>query len=584
MNSSNIRSIQQKINTALQHCDKGQQNAARNVFDELVNSIPEDSNLELQFGSLCIRLGEKTYAIYYFSRTVSREPDNASALALLGAAFLEDGKLGKAQSVLEKAIELQPNMYDAYVNLGAVKIKLNQFRIAAELLERAVSMKPSDAGSNANLAIVYRSLDRYDDAHKYAQKALKLDPRSASLWHLMGLIYADTGHPEEAINHFMKAIKIDKVLGNAYSDLAKARKLSGADSKIIAIFENALKESMSPSQRAFIHFGLGKIYDDCKEWDIAFPHFRQANLLAKPSVEDTPPRKQFKQVKKIFTKSLLNSADLHGSQSSKPVFVVGMPRSGTTLIEQIIASHPQAAGAGELREISDIFSMICTLNDDENPMESCRQHLNNDQLSEFTQGYLHKLDAIRNDADRIVDKMPENFFNLGLIQVLFPNATIIHATRHPLDTCLSCYFQSFIEVSWSFDLGWIGERYCYYREIMDYWHQVLPQNRILTVEYEKLIEFPEAEIRRILNACNLSWDPACLSFNQTSRTVNTSSLWQVRQPIYRTSKQRWTNYAKYLQPLIKPLSQYLSDEDKAILGQNGIKTGFSWNIRKFMAR
>ncbi len=584
MKSSPANTIKQKIITAIHQCDKGQHNAAIKAFDELNGNIPEDTQLEILFGVLCKQLDQRSQAINYLSRTILREPDNAHALTLLGNVFLDDEKIAESLGVLERAVELQPNSYEPYASLGATNLKLSHYGRAATLLEQAVAMKPSDAISNANLAIAYSNLDRYDDAYKYAQKALKLDPKSATNLHLMGLIHFETGNIEQAIDYFVKAIRIDKTFGNAYADLARSRKFSAADSKVIIRFENALKESMPPEQRAFIHFGLGKIYDDCQEWDKAFRQFRQGNLLSRASADVTPPRRQFKQVKKVFTQTLLNQGELHGSQSAKPVFVVGMPRSGTTLIEQIIASHPQGAGAGELREIDEIFSKICTPDGDDKFRTSCARNLNSEELSRQARYYLDILEDHRDNSERIVDKMPENYFNLGLVHLLFPNATIIHTVRNPLDTCLSCYFQSFIAVDWSFDLGWIAERYCFYREVMDYWQQVLPQNGILTVEYENVVEDPEAQVRRILAACNLPWDPACLEFNQASRAVKTASLWQVRQPIYRTSKQRWVNYAEHLQPLIKPLSPYLSDEDRTILAGKGIKTGSGWNIRKLLSR
>ena len=342
--------IKEKINTALRQCEKGRHDAAISVFDELINNIPEETELEILFGSLCFQLGERSRAINYLSRALLREPDNVFALKLLGTVFLEDRQLGKAVAALKKSIELQPdgpNAYESYANLGATYLKLNRYGKAVDMLEQAFAMKPSNAGTNASLASGYRLLNRYDDAFKYAQKAVKLDPKEASYWHLMGLIHSETGNPEEAIKCFEKAININKAFGAAYNHLAKARKFSAADSKIIARFENALKASMPPDQRAVIHFGLGKIYDDCKEWDKAFLNFRQGNLLAGKSMEQKPPRKHFKQAKRVFTQPFLNLGELRGSQSNKPVFVVGMPRSGTTLIEQIIASHSLGAGAGD---------------------------------------------------------------------------------------------------------------------------------------------------------------------------------------------------------------------------------------------
>jgi hypothetical protein len=171
-----------------------------------------------------------------------------------------------------------------------------------------------------------------------------------------------------------------------------------------------------------------------------------------------------------------------------------------------------------------------------------------------------------------------------VIKLLFPEATIIHAVRHPLDTCLSCYFQDFTEVPWSFDLEWIGDRYHFYREKMDYWEKTLPENSIVPVHYEELITDPETQIRRLLDACGLPWDPACLEFNTMSRAVKTASLWQVRQPMYKTSRARWTHYAPHLQPLVKHISDYLTEEDRALLSEHGVKCSSGLSLKKLLGR
>ncbi len=176
------------------------------------------------------------------------------------------------------------------------------------------------------------------------------------------------------------------------------------------------------------------------------------------------------------------------------------------------------------------------------------------------------------------------YLYLGVIKLLFPEATIIHAVRHPLDTCLSCYFQAFTELPWSFDLEWIGDRYRFYREKMDYWEKTLPENSIVPVHYEELITDPETQIRRLLDACGLPWDPACLEFNTTSRAVKTASLWQVRQPMYKTSRARWTHYAAHLQPLVKHISDYLTEEDRSLLSEHDVKCSSGLSLKKLLGR
>lgn len=578
VNNADIHKIQARINEAFRFLDKRRQDDATAIFDELRDIIPDDKETQTQFGFLCTRLGEHSQAINYHSKAVLAAPENAVYLGHLGGAYLQAQRNEEAYAVLAKSLELDPENPDNLLNFSIVNLSLDRHAKAVEMLEKVIEKRPNDPSAIANLALANKLLDKYEEASHYAKKAVKIDPKNPYILHLMGRILTELGKSEEAIDYFQQAISIDKTCGQAYADISGARKFTKDDTAIIRKFENALQLSMPSYQRAFIHYGLGKIYDDCKDWEQAFKHFQQGSLLTKAAYDITPPRKRFNQVKKVFDRKLLSNSELIGSHSEVPVFVVGMPRSGTTLIEQIIASHPRAAGAGELREIPRIFQSLCMTEGEPRVKDACNKNLTKENLSLYAQSYLDLLQNGRDDAERIVDKLPDNFLHVGLINRLFPDATIIHAVRHPLDTCLSCYFQKFTMLDWSFDLKWIAERYRFYREMMSFWEKVLPENKILTVQYESLIEAPEREIRRILDKCGLPWDSACLEFNKTSRSVQTASLWQVRQPIYRSSRGRWTNYARHLQPLAKRLSQYLTDDDLAVFSENGIKTGSRWGL------
>jgi hypothetical protein len=282
-------------------------------------------------------------------------------------------------------------------------------------------------------------------------------------------------------------------------------------------------------------------------------------------------------MKKVFSPELLQQAESLGNDSGVPVFIVGMPRSGTTLTEQIIASHPRASGAGELQEIDRIAKQICPAADLTQYQSTCRANLTRETLGDKAEQYLDVLRKTREASARVTDKMPDNYFYLGLITMLFPRARIVHMTRNPLDNCLSCYFQCFDQLAWSFDLDWLARRYRFYREVMAYWKSVLPADSILDVQYEQLIEDPETQSRRIIEHCGLAWDPACLEFNRAERAVNTASMWQVRQPIYRTSRKRWRNYASHLGELANGLVDYLG-EDAAALAECGIRLRPRWGL------
>jgi hypothetical protein len=342
------------------------------------------------------------------------------------------------------------------------------------------------------------------------------------------------------------------------------KKFTPADQAFIDKTEKVLQLGMPAKERACVHFALGKIYDDCGEWDKAFEHFRQANLLQKKNYDMKRARQQFKQMKKVFDSPTLQKYRELGHASEQPVFIVGMPRSGTTLMEHMIASHPRAGGAGELPEIPRISRLILPEDGQRHSAAKVRAKLTQENIAAYAEDYLGVLRQGTKDADRIVDKLPGNVFYLGLISILFPNATIIHAIRNPLDTCLSCYFQNFTNVRWANDVAIIGDIYGLYREVIAYWQDVLPDGKIIDVHYEQLIEDPELHGRRMLEACGLDWNSENLDFYKKEKVVKTASLWQVRQPIYQSSKMRWKNYASNAAQFASALSDYLQDDREAL--------------------
>jgi hypothetical protein len=333
---------------------------------------------------------------------------------------------------------------------------------------------------------------------------------------------------------------------------------------------------MPAKERGSIHFALGKIYNDCREWDKAFEHYRLANLITKPAVLDSTPADIFNKTHKFYTKKLTHQVDDFASDSEIPVFIVGMPRSGTTLIEQIIRSHPKGEGAGELNKIDVITNMICPVEKLNSYKQEMNKIINTEKVSEYADTYLKALRHKREGASCIVDKMQDNFILLGLINRLFPRAHIIHLTRSALDIALSCYLMPFRGLHWTTDMDWLVERYSWYRKAMDYWYSVLPKGRIIEMRYEDIIANPEQQIRRLIESIGLEWDPVCLEFYKERGSVSTASFWQVRQPIYKSSSKRWVNYAQHINPLITGLSNYLEDDDIAELQRLGIDIRKKW--------
>ena len=565
---------------------KGNNEDAQAIFDQLAHS--DFSNLKIlkQFGALALQLNEIIVAINILSRVVEMEPEDAGALDMLASALINNGDFEAAKKLLYAAIELQPDLPEPYSRLGAIAVNQTDYTESVRILEKGLQLKPRDPFIILNIVLSLRHTDRHEDALKYARKLIRLDPKNPDSYEMLARVLTDLGESEEAITHLGKAIGLDKTHGPSYNLLSNIKKFSEKDSDFIKQCENTLTLSMPSDQRGLIHFSLGKIYDDCKEWDKAFEHYRKGNLLKKFAIDqDKTVLGGLRKICKSYNEKLFEQASGLGSESDHPVFVVGMPRSGTTLIEQIIFSHPEGAGAGELREIGQIDKKICPADTRSNYRKQLHKNLRKDIIRMHVESYLEVLRNNRQHAKRIVDKMPDNFINLGLINVLFPNAHIIHAIRNPLDTCLSCYFRHFTFLYWSFDMKRIATRYRFYRETMDYWKKTLPKGKIIDVDYDRLIEDPVNQTRRIIESIGLPWDERCLEFYKNKRAVITESVWQVRQPIHTSSNRRWTHYVQHLGDIVNELSDYLGPEDIEELKDHGIEVSKYKNyLRKIFTK
>lgn len=577
-NSNDISAQIQSMNLLLA---KGQLDEAQMLFNTITDLPWGDTGALTQLGTISAQLGEHIAAINIYTDLINNHPDNANYLDGLAQAYIDTGKLQEAKKLLEKAVAVNPDYYRPYIQLGYIAILQNQYPTAIAVLEKAMELKPGEPVIYKNLIIAYTQYDDLDQAFDYANKIVRLQPKDAEGYYYLGLVQKLYGRFDEAIASFEKAIRLNKKLGVAYYDIASSRKFSVADKVFIKNTEKILQSSMSASDRASIHFALGKIYNDCKEWDNAFDHYRQANLISKPAMLDGIAEEVFNKTHKVYNKKFNHQIDDYASDSEIPVFIVGMPRSGTTLVEQIIRSHPAGDGAGELNKIDVINNTICPVEKLSSYRQEVKKIINTEKISEHANSYLETLCLKKEGASRIVDKMHDNFIMLGLINRLFPKAHIIHLTRSPLDTGLSCYLMPFRGIHWATDMDWIVERYAWYRKVMDYWYSELPKGRMIEMRYEDLIENPEQEIRRLIASIGLEWDPACLEYYKEKGSVSTASFWQVRQPIYKSSSKRWVNYVKYISPLINGLGSYLDEDDIEELHRLGIGIKKKWYANLF---
>ncbi|MGQ9851472.1 MAG: sulfotransferase, partial [Aggregatilineaceae bacterium] len=394
------------------------------------------------------------------------------------------------------------------------------------------------------------------EALRYFEQALAIQPRHAGIMASKAELLILFGQLGEAQSVLDTALRLEPQNPEALCLLAKLQK-TAPDSPAFAVLEDALSTA-TPSRQKVIHFALGKMYDETGRYALAFAHYQAGNALrrAKSGPYDAARDVAWLNiVQQMFPAEIFASLAEAGAPSRRPIFVFGMPRSGTTLVEQILASHAEVFGAGELEYFGKALGQ---LGEEKNGirMVDARRPLQAEDIARVAQGYLDLLARLDATAKRVVDKMPHNFEFLGLMALCYPQATFLHIERDPLDTCLSCYFQDFSQKrhGYSDDLIDLGRHYLYYRAMMDYWHSVLPVP-IHRVRYEALVSEPEQQIPQLLALCGLTMDENCLAPHRTERVVCTASRVQVREPIHRSSVQKWRRYEQELEPLVAVLRQ-----------------------------
>ncbi len=566
----------------LEHTAATSPQKAHSELAKLVGILPTGVEVQSHLSNIELRLGLIAQAIERLHRLDHQFPANPSVLALLGRGKALSGDLKQSILYFERTLQLQPDHFNALVFMSDAQYRLGNYKAAEDYLRRAIVQRPSDGNLYSGLANYLIVQHRHAEAIEAAQTAIDLGDESASTQHTLGIAYSEIGRLDEARQQFSKTLDIDPLAGPAYLQLATITQFKNANDPLIQRMQSALENEPPIKSPQSLHFALGKAFDNCGLWEKAWAHYSQANLLAKaefqrqrsgPGARAPADATQHLLLNQsVFSAKLLQQLENYGSNSLQPVFVVGMPRSGTTLIEQIIASHPAAAGAGELDFVLQKAAEIGAPDELTTSTVNWDAALTERNLRRWAEQYLHLLTANRQGAQRIVDKAPDNYLQLGLIQLMFPRASIIHVARDPLDTTLSCFFQPFREVGWSFDQSEIAERFLIYRKTMDFWRKCLPKGRILEIQYEELVNNPEPTIRTLIAHVGLDWNSACLSHHAHVGSISTSSVWQARQPIYGSSIKRWRNYAENLTVLVDKLGPALAKDDKIWLRERGLMT------------
>ena len=482
-------------------------------------------------------------------------PEHPEVLHLLGVVAQQRGNHSKAVGLIERALDRIPHHPIFHNNLGNILLDAGDSNTAIDHYRQAIEVEPAYVDAHFNLGVALERRDQVQEAIASYRKTLTLNAEYLEARHNLGAILESLGDVKGALVEYRKAIVASPDYARAYYRIASAAPalLEKSERQAMEVLLSKLDPASDPA--IHLHFGLASAYAEVGRADDAFAHWESGNREKRSTYTyDVADSTQFHQrIADQFPPEPFNTRAGQGHDDDAPIFVVGMPRSGTTLVEQILASHPRVSGVGELTILRDIIRGIGNNLDAGDYPEFIRT-LDPDHLRLAAQEYLQELRARAPSAPRVVDKMPGNFLYVGMIKLMLPNARVIHCVRNAAATCFSCYAQLFNSPQrFTYDLTELGTYYASYRRLMAHWHQVLP-GRIFDLHYEDLVADQETLTRRLLEFCGLDWDESCLAFHETQRSVRTASATQVRQPIYKSALTGWRNYEERLVPLLKALS------------------------------
>jgi tetratricopeptide (TPR) repeat protein len=512
---------------------------------EAVRLKPDEAESHVILGLAAIGGGDSTLAISSFQRAVKLNPQMAGAYHNLGIAFEREASIDEAIEAFKRAIELSPNVAETHLHLGRSFLLKNQGDEALACAERVLEINPNLRNGKRLKADASFIAVLGDNGEEHIRRAIQSSPNSGFPYALLGSRLQEQGNFSEADESISRSIELEPNQGLAYYLFAHNRKIRDEDRPLLTTMERICEqEDILNLERRYIHFALGKAYDDLGSYDRAIHHLDLANGESDTNDHDEIAFDSARHASRVhrfidlFSSEFLERFQGAGIGDDDPIFIFGMPRSGTTLLEQIISRHSKVGAAGEQSFWRDSGRRIVSLN---------KGLLDADELRKASHRYIELLHSIAPGMAHVTDKFPGNYIYLGMLHLAFPNAHFIHARRNPVDTCLSIYMRPFFTVQ---EMGRsrqrIVETYRLYLESMKHWRSILPSGRFLEVDYEQLVTNTEETTRRVINHCGLNWEDACLRPQEGNRRVLTFSKWQVRQPVYTTSVERWRNYEPWL--------------------------------------
>lgn len=510
------------------------------VLEEAVRRHPGDAALRSDLGLAYLHAARIDASVECLQHAIALDPRLAAAHYNLGCALERQRRYVEALAAYARAVEAAPNLAHAHSRMGNLLHAQGRRAEALACFGRAAAAAPGTPTARLNEVKLLMEEDKAPQAEALLRAIVAADGRNGEACRLLGNTLRESGRFDEAVTWLERAVASDRTQIAAYHDLAYSKKLTPADSELVERMRERLRGAdLNDFERTLLHFALGKAFDDLGEYAAAIEHFDAGNRLERQGLAFDRARfaAETDALLARFTPALMAACAGWGSSARTPVLVLGMPRSGTTLVEQILASHPQVAGAGELRFWNERSRSVLAPGSTLTP--AIVQGLADD--------YLALLRGVSPLAARVTDKMPFNFFWIGLVRLAFPNAAIIHCRRDPLDTCLSIYFTRFAtRQDFAYDREDIVCYYRNYRRVMAHWRRLLGPDAFLDVDYEALVCDRARVSRRLLEFAGLEWDQRCLRPEDNARVVKTASLWQARQPVYRSSIERWRRYEPWL--------------------------------------
>lgn len=556
-NNPSLHTLHGSILTKLKNYD-----AAISAHRRALQIDPGNFDAHFNLGCALHVSGAPEVAIAAYRKAVILRPEYAAAHYNLANAFRDTGDNESAANSYRDALENQPDYVDAHNGNGFASAALEDLDTAMASFRQVVELRPDYPHAYNNLGKILLRMGRVESSVAAQERAAEIDPNDPEAHVGLGDALVASGNLDAAAAAYLRAIDADPTMAIAYRHLAEMNTYNVGGREIDAMEKLLSRTACSDSQIVDLSFALGQSYISAGDQDRAFEHLQRGNRLMRQSLSYDVAAEEAvaARIAMVFDENLFAAKANAGFDSSVPVFIVGMPRSGTTLIEQILASHPQVHGAGESHVLPELARQINGGPGSSSGFPDAIRGLSEADLSHLGRQYVENMRQNAPDARSITDKMPSNFLRIGLAHLVLPGARFVHCVRDPRDTCFACYMRLFDHGQpFAYDLKDLGRYHRLYDRLMDHWRRVLPRGAILDVNYEDVVSDQERETRRILEYLGLPWDDACLSFDRTQRNVLTGSASQVRQPIYHGAVWRWKQFESHLGPLLKILDPSTAD-------------------------